>query len=252
MYLKRTWKCGKCIEIEKYQTFRYKSKHTVRGEIANPTSEAMAKVNERNAEKNLRRELNTNFGKGDLHCVLTYSPDKRATSPQEAKKDFQKFCRNTKLKCKRRGMEFKYIGVAEYGRRSMHFHVVIHSGLTLQELGELWKHGRIHATELDGSGDYARLASYMLKQSNKTYRDSERRVFAKRYVCSKNLIKPECKVEKVKADSWRETPVAPKGYYVLQDTVVQDVSEITGYPFQYYRCLALSGSTPLKTKRLRR
>lgn len=116
----------------------------------------------------------------------------------------------------------------------------------------MWPHGRIHATELDGSGDYDRLASYLIKQTNKTYNDPERRVFARRYVTSRNLEQPECKIEKVKADSWREMPSAPKGYYVLQDTVVQDVSEITGYPYQYYRCLALGGGTPLKTKRLRR
>lgn len=252
MYVKRTWRCGKCIEVEKYQTFRYKGKMTVRAPQSNPTPAAMAKVNERNSYKNLRRLLNTNFGKGDLHCVLTYAPEKRAASPQEAKKDIQKFCRNVKQKCKRRGSNFKYVAVAEYGKRSMHFHVVIHSRLKLQELGDMWPHGRIHATELDGSGDYDRLASYLIKQTNKTYNDPERRVFARRYVTSRNLEQPECKIEKVKADSWRETPSAPKGFYVLQDTIVQDVSEITGYPYQYYRCLALGGGKPLKTKRLRR
>ena len=86
MYVKRTWRCGKCIEIEKYQTFRYKSKRTARAPQSNPTPEAMAKVNERNSYKNLRRQLNTNFGKGDLHCVLTYAPDKKASSPEEAKR----------------------------------------------------------------------------------------------------------------------------------------------------------------------
>ena len=49
MYVKRTWRCGKCIEVEKYQTFRYKGKMTVRGPQSNPTPEAMAKVNERNS-----------------------------------------------------------------------------------------------------------------------------------------------------------------------------------------------------------
>lgn len=249
MYVKRTWYCGKTIEVEKYQTFKYKSRNTTRGPRTEKTPEVMAKVNERNSLKNLRRELNTNFGKGDLHCVLTYTPENRANSPAEAKKDLQKFLRNVKLKCQRRDLEFKYVAVAEYGKRSMHFHAVFHCGLTLEELEDMWKLGRIHATTLDDSGDYSRLASYLIKQTNKTYNDPERRVFARRYICSKNLVKPVCKIEKVKADSWREMPSAPKGYYVLPDSVVQDVSDLTGYPYQYYRCLYLGGTAPLKEKR---
>lgn len=251
MYLKRTYYCGKTIEVEKYQTFRYKSKHTVRSKRMEQTPEAMAKVNERNSLKNLRRELNTNFGAGDMHCVLTYKPENRASSPEEAKKDIQKWLRNVKLKCKRRELEFCYVAVAEYGKRSMHFHVVIHSGLKLEELAKMWTLGHIHSTVLDDSGDYSRLASYLIKQTNKTYNDQERRVFGRRYICSKNLKKPEVKLEKVNADSWREMPTAPKGYYVLPESVVQNVSEITGYPYQYYRCLFLGGGAPLKDKRRR-
>lgn len=86
MYVKRTWRCGKCIEVEKYQTFRYKGKMTVRAPQSNPTPEAMAKVNERNSYKNLRRLLNTNFGKGDLHCVLTYAPDKEQAASRRQKR----------------------------------------------------------------------------------------------------------------------------------------------------------------------
>ena len=55
MYIKKSYYCGKVLEVEKIQTFRYKSKHTVRAPQTNPTPEAQAVVNERNSIKNLAR-----------------------------------------------------------------------------------------------------------------------------------------------------------------------------------------------------
>lgn len=243
MYIKKSYYCGKVLEVEKIQTFRYKSKHTVRAPQTNPTPEAQAVVNERNSIKNLARLINTNFKHGDWHLSLTYARENRASSPQEAKADLAKFLRNVKLASKRRGKSFYYIAVSEYGEHSMHHHVVMHCELSLEEVQSIWSHGRIRISVLDNKGDYTQLAKYLVKQTRKTYNDPERRVHAKRYCQSKNLRKPIVKIEKVTADSWREIPSAPRGYYVLPDSIVQNVSDITGYPYQYYKCLLLNEAT---------
>ena len=47
MYRKREIYCGKILEVEKYCSFNYKGKRTVRGPRMEKTSEAVAKVNER-------------------------------------------------------------------------------------------------------------------------------------------------------------------------------------------------------------
>lgn len=239
MYRKREIYCGKILEVEKYCNFNYKGKRTVRGPRTEKTSEAVAKVNERNAQKKLSRLINTNFTKNDYHLVLTYKFNQRAGNPEEAKKDLAAFCLSMRKKYKKVGLEFKYIAVTEYGKKSMHHHLVINSGLDLAAVAASWTHGRIHTNNLDGSGDYARLAAYLIKQTRKTFNDPERCVHRKRWCASRNLKRPIEKNTSVKADSWREYPVAPKGYMVITDSIESGVSEFTGWPYQYYRCIKI-------------
>ncbi len=238
-YLKRTWITGSVIEVEKYYTCKYKSKKVSRMPKVNSSSEQMQKVNERNAIKKLRRLVNSNFTENDMHLVLTYEYLKKPDTTEAAKKDIAKFLRNLKRAYSKKGHELKYISVAEYSKKSVHFHLVITKGLNYDEISAVWGKGRIHVNPLDGSGDYSQLAEYLIKQSRKTFNDPERAIYKKRWSGSKNLIKPEPIIEIAKADSWREVPTAPAGYIVMTDSIYTDVSDITGYPFQYYKCIAI-------------
>ena len=83
-------------------------------------------------------------------------------------------------------------------------------------------------------------------------RRAGRGVFAKRWTQSSNLIIPEAVVEIVKADSWRQDPVVPAGYILVQDSLRVGVSEITGYPYQYYRLAAIPKFKNVKRKRKER
>ena len=249
MYVKKTIISGAVLEVEKTYTIRYKGKHTVRGPKQGITPEAMAKVNERNARKNLARLLNCNFVEGDLYLTLTYKLENRAASAEDCKDDLAKFLRNVKLASKRRGLEFYYVAVSTFGDRSMHHHVVMRCGLTMDELTKIWRLGWINFKPLDGSGDYTQLADYLIKHTNKTFNNAEKRVHAKRYIHSRNMKKPIVKTEVVDAESWREFVKAPKGYYLIQDSLFTDVSDMTGYPYQYYKCVRLAKFVP-QQKRL--
>ena len=249
MYVKKTFICGQVIEVEKVFSSKYKGKKTVRSPKMAKTEEAVRKVNERNAEKKLRRLLNANFDTNSLHAVLTYRTDQRPEDAEQAMKDFQKFVRTLKRLCKKINKELKYVAVGERSKKGViHFHCVIDCGLTLGELQEAWTKGAVHATPLRSDGDYSRLASYLLKESKETFNDPERSIHKKRWCASKNLVKVKPHVKVVKADSWREAPTAPKGYFVLKDTVEAGISE-WGYPYQTYRCLKLE---PMKRKEVER
>lgn len=251
-YVKRTWITGSVIEVEKYFTFTYKNNKVTRMPKVNQTPEAMQKVNERNAVKKLRRLLNTNFGHNDKHLVLTYRPENRPVTPAAAKKDLEKFIRNLRKQYKKQGIELKYISVGEYGKNSAHFHMVVNKGLTVDEIAEIWTHGRIHAHPLDNSGDYSQLAEYLIKQTRKTFNDPDRAIYKKRWNSSTNLKQPEAIVEVVKSESWKEIPVAPAGYYLITDSIYTDVSDLTGYPYQYYKCISLTGKATYEYKAKRR
>lgn len=239
MYIKKIWNTGQVIEIEKTCSFKYKGKRTARGTKKEKSNEAMKALNERNAKKKLRRLLNLNFDNHATHTVLTYRAENRTTDSEKAKKDLAKFWRALKWKCKKAGKELKYVAVAEHGKRSIHFHCVLDCGLPLAAVQECWPHGVIHSTPLYGN-DYAQLADYLVKETSKTFNDPQLSVHRKRWNASRNLKQPAPVIEIIKADSWRESPIAPKGFFVLSDSVESGISEITGWPYQYYRCYKIN------------
>lgn len=242
MYIEKKVYSGAVLEVEKTCSSKRKGKNTKRGPKMEKTPENMQKVNERNAAKRLTRIINANFGAGDLHMVWTYAPENRSENPTEAGKDLQKALRKLKAGYKKAGAELKYVAVTEYGQRSMHHHLVINSGLDVAAIQKIWGLGKIHVTLLDDSGDYQRLARYLIKQTNKTFNDPERCVWGKRWCASRNLVRPIEKKRVVKADSWRERPVAPTGYYLITDSISVGVSDVTGWPYQYYKCVKITGS----------
>ena len=245
MYIKKTYICGQVIEVEKVFSSKYKGKKTVRSPKMAKTAGAVRVVNERNAEKKLRRLINANFNHNSLHVVLTYRPEDRPETGEEARKDLANFWKALKRACKKAGKELKYVAVGERGKKgAIHFHCVIDCGLTLGEIQACWKKGVARATPLRSDGDYSRLASYLLKQSKETFKDPELSIHKKRWCASKNLVKVVPHIQIVKADSWREAPTAPKGYYVIKDSINSGISE-WGYPFQNYRCLKVE---PMKRK----
>lgn len=247
MYIKKEIHSGSVLEIEKLQNLKFHFKNTKRGPKISPTPNYMAKANERRAKKELARLINNNFLSGDMLITLTYAKDNRPKTPQETKNDIQNFLRNLKAAAKRKGKDLLYVGVSNFDYCGVpHHHLLLNHIFTDAELQNIWFHGTINIKKLDNSGDYTKLAEYLLKHTNGIFQDYNRRVHAKRFLRSRNLKKPEVTITIIKSDSWRETPTAPKGYFLISNSIVTIFNEVTGYPYQYYKCIRL---TPLQNLR---
>ena len=85
--------------------------------------------------------------------------------------------------------------------------------------------------------DFVKLAAYLLKEVNKTFREPDA-PSRKRWNQSKNLIQPKPIIKVVSASKWRNEPKARKGYTLLTDSIVNEIS-IFGFPFQHYRMVAI-------------
>lgn len=247
MYIKKEIHSGSVLEIEKLQNLKFHFKNTKRGPKISPTPNYMAKANERRAKKELARLINNNFLSGDMLITLTYAKDNRPKTPQETKNDIQNFLRNLKAAAKRKGKDLLYVGVSNFDYCGVpHHHLLLNHIFTDAELQNIWFHGTINIKKLDNSGDYTKLAEYLLKHTNGIFQDHNCRVHAKRFLRSRNLKKPEVTITIIKSDSWRETPTAPKGYFLISNSIVTIFNEVTGYPYQYYKCIRL---TPLQNLR---
>lgn len=229
---------GKTIEVSKSHSIRYPGKKIPRSPNANATPEEQKKINERNAETNLRHLINTNFGYQDIHLVLTYRREKRPATPEDAKADLEKFLRKLRGHYKKRGQELKYIAVTEYKNKSIHHHLIINSMDEIKELTELWPHGQPRPTYLDNSGQYGQLASYLIKETSKTFNTDER-IYGKRWCASKNLEKPKVVTRIIAACTWQKEPKPKAGYYIEESSRKNGISDVTGFPYQFYRMIKL-------------
>lgn len=233
-YYKTTVVAGKTIEVTKSHTKRVGVK--AKGKKVNLTTEEMEKVNKMNAERRLRLKINANFGEDDLFVTLTYRRDERPT-PKGAKKHIKRLIDGLRGMYKKTGGELKYICVTEYKNNAIHHHLLVNhiEGKDVSKmLRTLWKFGRPNFKYLDNTGQYKDLAAYLIKETEKTYKENNGGQM-QRYSCSRNLIMPPSRTEIISvAKCWLADPKPKKGYYIDKDTVYNGIDRFTGKEYQKY------------------
>lgn len=246
-YVEAVTKAGNTIEIERYYTARYNKKGQGRAERTKPTKEEQKKVNKKQAEKKLRRLMNANFCGNDYHVVLPYIH--KAGTPyrtrEEMQQDIAKFLRALRKAFKAMAKELKYICVAEIGSKgARHFHLVINH-IDTAAIMNAWPHARAQIFPLDKSGQYAKLAAYFIKYSDKHVGDgTEEALTGKRWSCSKNLIRPQTDIKIITSRVWfRTEPKVPRKYSGKYDIDADSVSvgvsaaEYGGYGYMRFTLL---------------
>ena len=178
------------------------------------TTEAQERYNAKKAEMQLVRYANANFDEGSVWLTLTYFDDnpKRPGTYAEAKARLSAYFRRVKRYRDHTGLpELKYIYVIEEktrrsgahkGERAYHYHVLM-SEMDRNVAEKLWTDGeRVNADRFDpwrfGQESAARYMAKAGKVKKKKAEpadpeeDAEEKIPGrKRFVCSRNCIKPE-------------------------------------------------------------
>lgn len=241
--IRETIVAGKTILQRYYGSSRIKTeKGAKRAAKTNPTTEAVRKVNLRNAVRNLTAILNHNFTGADYSLTLTY--DGMPPTKAEAKKNLQNFLRVMKYYSDKTGQEWKWVAVTEYENHRIHHHVVC-SGLDPKVIAKKWKHGFVKFSSLDESGNYSKLAEYLIKETEKTFRLDDS-VNKNRYSSSRNIIIPEAKREAVSERMLDQEPEAYKGYYIFENRVDRYEHAILGIECMEFIQVSLDQEPRLK------
>lgn len=197
-------------EVEEFYCPRTIGKKYERGRNENLTSEEQKKRNLQIARKNLTRIINTNFTGDDFFVLLTY--DWKATV-EEARKELANFFLRLKRFRKKNGYsDLKYVAVVESQGR-VHHHIVMNhfDGLSMKEALELlqakWGKGLVKIKRLYKNQKDNRLATYISKENIEKG--------AKRWSTSRNLKKPDIKIEKVKETKRKTALRPPKGFKII-------------------------------------
>lgn len=233
-YVKKVTIAGKVKEVYYYHSYRYQKKGVPRSPNKSESVEAVKKVNERSAETKLRNLMNANFGYKDIHLVLTYK-EKSRPQPELARKHLEKFIRDLRNCYKKLGRELKYISVTEYLQKAIHHHIVFNkiTGFDLEKLMDLWTYGQPRPTFLYKTGEYSRLASYLIKETSKTF-NSENSIYGKRWNASRNLTQPTIHKSIIHSRGWRMNPKSSKDWILDESSVENGVHEFTGFEYQFF------------------
>lgn len=232
-YIKEVCVAGKTIEVSKYYTARWGAKGEKRKAREERSSEAQKAINQRKAEKELRRILNTNFSDGDLLVRLDFTRERAPTGSVEMQEMIAAAVRKMRIKMRKAGQELKYVYVKEIGPRGgRHIHMVM-SKTDTDILRACWPHGGIHIDPLTSNGQYAKIAAYFVKYAART-EQTEGKLIGKRWYGSRNLEKPKVKKQVISSGKFRKEAKEKKGYYLDKESIRSGISEQTGYEFFSY------------------
>lgn len=233
MYRRKTYDMGTFREVHNYYPANYGAPGCKRGKKKNKTPEEVEHQNMLQRVRKVRRLILMNFHPGDYHMVLNYRPEERPKDFKAARKDQTRFLDGMRKACKKAGVEFKYISITEKGKRGQihHHHLIIEdidNMNTASLVKRLWTKGNIYLSDLYESGQYEKLAVYIVKKETKDPDGWSS------YSRSRNLETPKEHTDSMKRRSWPKEPKAPKGWYIVKDSVQNGENPITGYPYQYY------------------
>lgn len=183
----------------------------------NPTSEAVAKINKINQARELTAKLNATFRPGDWWLTLS---NEIGVTLEESMTKIKKLKRNLQRYCKKHDIPFRMVETVGIGamKGKVHHHIVMNKEIPLDVLTRYWPEEYVFAQPLKG-WNYQRVAKYMLKNAEES--KNQRGKFVKAFRCSRQVKKPECRVEQLKREMTFdiEDIQARKGYTIDRDSV---------------------------------
>ncbi len=242
MYTREIWRLGVVVQVKNFFKGNQGAPGKKRAEKKKRTPEEMRRQNETNKWRKLQRIILKNFKAGDWHLILKY---KKGTAPEDYKEAVdqrQDFVGRMRKAYKKAGIGFKWIAVTERGKKGqiLHHHLIIEDVtengiLTVQLVKQFWAYGHAFFVSLYEDGEYQKLAEYIVKAETK-----EEAGWCT-YSRSRNLVIPEPERRQMKRRIWPEEPRAPKGWYVVKESIVNGRNPYTDRPYQCYDLKRLPG-----------
>lgn len=247
---KKVIRCRSMVEVEIYNSIRqigknYGGRRT--NKRLSPKKQRIA--NQIRAIRKWEQVIDVNFDERDFFCRFS-APYGTFDSEDKFIRHVQNFFKRVKRRADKLGLEFKYIGFRECGKRGKNWHMHIILGADIVPIAmECWyyKDGGINLTPLYSNHSYEKLAQYIRKDLTEKKidgTDDGLSLGGKRMMASRNLARPEVSVHKCSRREVRrlergEWIDPPPGFYLDKDEMTKDISDVTGAAYYFkYRAFA--------------
>ena len=230
MYINKLQIAGDYVLVTNYTPRGFGAPCKKRAKRSRDTPKAMEKYNRHKRAEKLQMLMLMNFDKG-YHVTLDYPKDKRPETYEEAENNLKKFLYKVSRRLKKQDRKFKYIAITERGkkREALHHHMVIEGDPELlRQMTELWGN-HIKISQMYEEGAYKDLADYFCKIETKEEQTKGR----SKYHRSRNLKEPTVKA-RIVTGALKDDPVIPKGYEIVNDSLVNGFNDIVGIKYQRY------------------
>lgn len=216
--------------------------HRKRADRSLETSERVKKINEIHKVDYCEGMLHNNFAPLDWHIALTYDDEHyNGVDEERAKKDTRNFRKKLERRCKKAGIELKYLTMTECGVRSArwHHHYVLPHSISIEMMYECWDKGSIRILNtLYKDGNFRGLAEYYVDKTKGGQKEDTAPRYKHKYSFSRNCAKPIVTYETDLSEKWRSTPLPPFGWQLKPDSLFNDVDSF-GYAYQKYTLIRI-------------
>lgn len=210
---KKTIIAGNHIEVCIY-TMQY-PRDTTRARAAKSkmSSAARKAMNYKASRKKCRLKVLTNFSNSDIFLTLTYDDIHLPANRRDANNNIKYFIRKLRSVRKKHGEELKYVYVTENEHSGrLHHHMIINSTgkkeLDIDLFNSLWIFGDEINIEFLGKFGIAHYCDYITKE-----RDTDKKVGARMWTPSRNLIQPT-EINEIVPDN--ETAKCPPNAVIIE------------------------------------
>lgn len=230
MYINKLHKAGDYVLVCNYTPKGFGAPSMRRNKKIRETPKAMEKYNNHKRAEKLQLLILENFDKG-YHIVLDYPKGQRPETYEEAETILKKFLYKMSRRLKKQKINFKYIAITERGRKqeALHHHMIMQKDpFILEELTKVWGN-HIKIFQMYEEGAYKDLAEYFCKIETK----EEQTKGKSKYHRSRNLKEPQVR-SRIVAGPLNDEPVVPKGYELIEKSVVNGFNDMIGIKYQRY------------------
>lgn len=230
--IEKTIYTGLCIEIKRYMSACVGQGITGSGKRLGKTPLRQLRYQDKKAQENCRWKLNCNFSGGDLFLTLCFPPYK-PVARETVRKSINTFLDTLRRIYRRNGKKLQYVYTVGMTKKGMaHIHMVLNKFDT-DTITKCWqkiagipkspkqeeKSPRVTIRHLDYSGEYRKLAEYLIKNSREQFYSSNK-VHSKRFCASKGLKMPLVTKRILQKNRfWLETPKPLPNYYIDPNSV---------------------------------
>lgn len=237
MHIRRRYRTPNAVEVQEFNSAKCPGKEKPRAKKEKPTTEQVAKNNQKRKEREAGRMVDKYFNEDDLVLTLTWKEGQRPETVKGALDHFKKLVAYLRREYSKRFYELFWMRNVELGPKGgCHIHMIVNRIEGAEFLIKDWwrQHGGVYIQYLQDMHDQGKDIGEYIAKSKQSTKDKEKgKLVDSSWGHSRNIKKVPHEDVVISRQSMDKDPQVPKGWYLDKNSEYRGET-IDGYPFRTY------------------